>query len=158
MSSKLNQQRRDLIKIGLTLPFLSCQPTYATAAAVDSTESFYLTNDILDELYKIYGKRSYSINLSDTITLKLPEIAENGSVVPISITGDAGFVSSFAIFVAKNLYPLAAICYLNDGADLSVSLRLKVEKTSDIIVVADTNQGLYACKQLVKVTIGCGGG
>ncbi len=98
------------------------------------------------------------INSTDKIELKLPSIAENGAVVPISITSTLKLVEQFYIFVEKNPVPLAAIFNLSPDLEPFVSTRLKIAETCEVIVVAKAAAQLYRTQQTVKVTIGgCGG-
>lgn len=98
------------------------------------------------------------ISSTDKIELKLPSIAENGAVVPISITSSLELVEQFYIFVEKNPVPLAAIFNLSPEMDAFASTRLKIAQTCEVIVVAKAAGHLYRTQQTVKVTIGgCGG-
>ncbi|WP_031431641.1 thiosulfate oxidation carrier protein SoxY [Methylomicrobium agile] len=106
-------------------------------------------------------KRSFKdqkITESKDIEIKIPLIAENGAIVPITVSSSLPGVSTVSIFVAKNPVPLAACFELSPDLDPVVSARLKMAETSEVIAVAETSGGLYSARQLVKVTIGgCGG-
>jgi len=98
------------------------------------------------------------ITETDRIGLKLPQIAENGAVVPITVSTTLDRVTALSILVEKNPVPLAARFELSPELEAFVSARFKMAETSDVWVVAETGRGLYAARQLVKVTIGgCGG-
>jgi sulfur-oxidizing protein SoxY len=102
--------------------------------------------------------KGQKITESKDIELKIPLIAENGAVVPITVGSSLPGVRTVSIFVAKNPVPLAARFELSPDLDPFVSARLKMAETSDVIAVAETASGLYSARQLVKVTIGgCGG-
>jgi sulfur-oxidizing protein SoxY len=92
------------------------------------------------------------------ITIRAPDIAENGAVVPITIeTGIAG-VSSIALIVAAANTPFTSSYELGEGAVGMVSTRIKMGQTSDIVAVVKAGGKLYSAKKEVKVTIGgCGG-
>jgi len=95
---------------------------------------------------------------SSDITLKAPDIAENGAVVPITITTSLDDLESISIISAKNSSPLIASHQLGDGAKGYVSTRIKMGKSSDVIAVVKAGGKLYTSKKEVKVTIGgCGG-
>ena len=98
------------------------------------------------------------ITESDRITLKAPDIAENGAVVPISVETDLENVESISIIVADNPSPLAAQFELPPDAVADVSTRIKMGKTSNVIAVVKADGKLYSVQKEVKVTIGgCGG-
>jgi len=95
---------------------------------------------------------------SSAVVLGAPDIAENGAVVPISVSSTLDKVESIGIIVDKNPSPLAASFDLGPGAVADVSTRLKMGKTSDVIAVVKADGKLYTARKEVKVTIGgCGG-
>lgn len=95
---------------------------------------------------------------STDIALKAPEIAENGAVVPITVTSKIAGTESISLLISKNPTPLTATFKMGEGAEGFVSTRVKMSKTSDLVVVVKANGKLYSAKKEVKVTIGgCGG-
>ncbi len=95
---------------------------------------------------------------SGDIKIKAPDIAENGAVVPVSISTSMAGVESIAIIVPKNGTPLAANFKLGKSAKADVSTRIKMGKTSDVVAVVRAGGKTYTSRKNVKVTIGgCGG-
>jgi len=95
---------------------------------------------------------------SDEISLKAPEIAENGAVVPVKIKTTLKNVQSISIVVEKNPRPLAATVEILPGTLPEFSSRIKMRETSDVTVVVKTDSGLFSTSKEIKVTIGgCGG-
>jgi len=95
---------------------------------------------------------------SSDIKIKAPDIAENGAVVPVTVSSSLQGVESIAIIASKNGTPLAANFKLGSGAKANVSTRIKMGKTSDIIAVVKSGGKAYTARKNVKVTIGgCGG-
>jgi sulfur-oxidizing protein SoxY len=95
---------------------------------------------------------------SDQITLRIPEIAENGAVVPVTISTTLDNVESISIVVENNPRPLVASFEMLPGTLPEVSCRIKMGQTSDVMAVVKTSTGLYSTAKEVKVTIGgCGG-
>lgn len=95
---------------------------------------------------------------SGDIKIKAPEIAENGAVVPVTVSTGMEGVTELSILVADNPTPLAATFVLGEGTLPEASTRIKMGKTSNIIAVAKAGDKAYSAKQEVKVTIGgCGG-
>jgi len=95
---------------------------------------------------------------SGDISIKAPDIAENGAVVPVSVDTSISGANRIAILAEKNGQPLAASFDLGASAKGSVSTRIKMGKTSDVIAVVDAGGKRYAARKNVKVTIGgCGG-
>ena len=106
-------------------------------------------------LKALYGK---GFEPSDKVALDVPEIAENGAVVPVAVTASLPGVTSVAILIPANPFTLAAYYKVPVGTDASVSCRLKMAKTSTVIAVAEAGGKLYGASKDVKVTLGgCGG-
>lgn len=101
---------------------------------------------------------SFSTSESGDIKIKAPDIAENGAVVPITITTSIPGAENISVFIAKNPSPLAASYDLGSSTLGFVSCRVKMGKTSELIAVIKSGGKLYSAKKTVKVTIGgCGG-
>jgi len=95
---------------------------------------------------------------SADIALKAPEIAENGAVVPITVTSKIPGTESISILIPKNPTPLTATFNMGSRTEGFISTRVKMSKTSDVLVVVKAGGKLYSTKKEVKVTIGgCGG-
>ncbi len=104
---------------------------------------------------ELYGTASEP---SDQVTLKAPDIAENGAVVPISVTTDLPNVESISIYVEQNPNPLAATFELSKSSLADVSTRIKMGTTSNVIAAVKSGDKVYTVSREVKVTIGgCGG-
>ena len=90
--------------------------------------------------------------------LDAPEIAENGAVVPISVSSTLADVTSIAILVPENPFPLTAAYKIPAGTSPMVGNRIKMAKTSKVVAVVEAGGKLYSATKEVKVTVGgCGG-
>ena len=99
-------------------------------------------------------------NIQDNPALKIkaPDIAENGAVVPVTVQTELADVESITLLATGNNQPLIGTFTLGAGAIANVSARIKMAKTSDIVVIAKVGNTLYCNTKNVKVTIGgCGG-
>ena len=95
---------------------------------------------------------------SGDIKIKAPEIAENGAVVPVTVTSGVAGTTEISILVDGNPTPLAATFILPEGTSPEVSTRIKMGKTANVVAIAKAGDKAYTAKQEVKVTIGgCGG-
>ncbi len=95
---------------------------------------------------------------SAEIAVKAPDIAENGAVVPVTITSTIPGAESISIIASNNPVPLVANFILGKGATGFAATRIKMGKTGDVIAVVKVGDKLYSAKKEVKVTIGgCGG-
>lgn len=95
---------------------------------------------------------------SKDITIKAPDIAENGAVVPVEVTSKIAGTQSISIMAEKNANPLIADFTLSNGAEGYVSTRIKMGQTSNVKVIVKAGGKFYTASKEVKVTIGgCGG-
>ena len=156
----MNIQRRILLKgsiaagsLGVAVGAGLLAPRVVLAAW---NEAAFKAKAVPDALNALMG--SGSVEESGEIKIKAPDIAENGAVVPVTIsTGMAG-VESIALIAANNPSPLVANFNLGEGAEGFVSTRIKMGKSGDVIAVVKANGKLYSTRKEVKVTIGgCGG-
>jgi len=96
---------------------------------------------------------------TDKITIKAPDIAENGAVVPVEITANLPKVKSITILVDENPVPLIGQFHLADNAEGWVKTRIKMDGTSKVIAVVKADGKLYTASRKIVVTKGgCGGG
>jgi sulfur-oxidizing protein SoxY len=110
----------------------------------------------LEEAFKALGGDKFVE--SKDVAISGPDIAENGAVVPVSVTSSVPNTEMIAILVEKNPSPLSATFNIPAGTEASVSTRVKMGGTSNVhaLVKAD-GKWLIATKE-VKVTLGgCGG-
>lgn len=98
------------------------------------------------------------IKNSRKIKLKLPKTAENGNVVPITITSSIENIDTVYIFSEKNPVPLVAKFTLDPDLEPYIGARFKMQETCDVIVIVKAGDEYFQARQKVKVTIGgCGG-
>jgi sulfur-oxidizing protein SoxY len=119
-------------------------------------EKAFKAESVDDALAAAMGEASNTA--SDAIKIKAPDIAENGAVVPVSVSTDMADVESIALLAEGNNTPLVATFTLGEGAIADVSTRIKMGKTSDVIAIVKSGGKLHSARKSVKVTIGgCGG-
>jgi len=111
---------------------------------------------VADALSAVYG--SGDAAASGDINVKAPDIAENGAVVPITVSTGMANVESISVIAEKNPVPLVATYDMGNSAEGYVSMRIKMGKTSNVLAVVKADGKLYKAHKEVKVTIGgCGG-
>ncbi len=140
--------------VGLGRIAFGAAPAFAAANDKYPEEAFKQKSSD-DAIKLLYGK---SAEKSDKIKLDAPEIAENGAVVPISVTSTLSDVTAIAFLVAENPNALVAAYKIPAGTIPSVANRIKMARTSNVIVVVEAGGKLYSTTKEVKVTVGgCGG-
>ena len=145
--------RRDALKIGgLSALALALAPrlAHADAPAVEA------------EIRKLYADKKPG---SGKIKLDVPQIAENGLVVPINVEiespmSDKDYVKAVHIWADGNPAPgIVSYAFTPACGKASASSRMRLAQTQNIVCVAEMADGsLFLAKSEVKVTIGgCGG-
>jgi sulfur-oxidizing protein SoxY len=140
--------------IGLGNLRFSLAPAFASAGDKYPEDAFRQTTDA-DAIKTLYGRTPEP---SDKVKLDAPEIAENGAVVPISVTTTLAGVTSISFFASENPNALAASYVIPEGTLPSVSNRLKLAKTCNVTAIVESEGKLFSATREVKVTVGgCGG-
>lgn len=145
--------RRDFLKTG----------SMATLAAVLAPHMAMAEEaDVKAALEKLYAGKPMA---AGKIKLDLPQIAENGLVVPIGVDvespmTDQDYVKAVHVFADGNPLPgVISYRFTPECGKASASARMRLARTQNIVAVAEMSNGsLFTAKQEVKVTIGgCGG-
>jgi sulfur-oxidizing protein SoxY len=153
----MNQNRRDMLRItsvlGLAITAGLIKPSDVFAA---EWKANVFEAKSLEDVVKALGGDKFAV--SADVTVSGPDIAENGAVVPVSVSSKAPKTEFIGILVEKNPNTMAAGFNIPDGTEPSVSTRVKMNGTSNVhaLVKAD-GKWLIATKE-IKVTLGgCGG-
>ncbi|MCK5897829.1 MAG: thiosulfate oxidation carrier protein SoxY [Methylococcales bacterium] len=129
---------------------------FSQALDAKGLSSLFIKSSLYESVRHTF--KNYRIHQSDKIDLKIPTIAENGAVVPLTVTSFLDNTEQIYIFVEKNPIPLVAIFDLSPMVESLVSARIKMAKTSDVVIIVKAQSRLYQLQREVKVTIGgCGG-
>lgn len=95
---------------------------------------------------------------SKDIVITSPDIAENGAVVPFSISSRLPKTETVALLVEKNPNVLAASFVIPSGTEAAVTTRVKMGQTSNVTALVKADGKFYYTTKEVKVTLGgCGG-
>ena len=135
----------------------------ALAAVTGGLPTTALAKNEADEIIKSFtgGKEP----LKGRVKLDLPEIAENGNTVPMTVTvespmTEASHVTEVLVLADGNPNAGVATFHFSPASGVAeANTRIRLAATQNIIAVAKMNDGSFvtASKQ-VKVTIGgCGG-
>ncbi len=135
---------------GLTLGLVAVDESAATPA------------DAAAEIAKFTGGKATE---SGEIAIDLPEIAENGNTVPLSIRVNSPMTADdyvSEIRVVGDANPNAGIVKFHltpASGRAEVATRIRLGGTGNVTVLAKTSTGkFFADRQAVKVTVGgCGG-
>ena len=161
--------RRKFLGVGVGVAAVATIPSSLSAADFRATKpkAWSLMN-------KMDGKKAVAADMSgidgamkelfgtsattqSDVKLKAPAIAENGAVVPITVSTKLK-ASRVAIFQSANPESTVAVFTVVPGSLPEYSVRIKLAQTGTVKVVAEVDGKLYSAEAVVKVTAGgCGG-
>jgi sulfur-oxidizing protein SoxY len=151
----MHQGRRTVLKSASAFGILAALGLVSESAALAAiSETGFDAKNIGDALKALGGLGADSKD----ITLNAPEIAENGAVVPLSVSSAIPNTQAIYIFVEKNPAPLSAAFMIPEGTEASVVTRVKMGESSRVIALVKADGKLYSTSRETKVTLGgCGG-
>jgi sulfur-oxidizing protein SoxY len=127
-----------------------------SAWAQDAWNKAAFSTKSLNDTVKAMGGTAASE--SKDIQINSPDIAENGAVVPFTISSRIPKTEQVALLVEKNPNALAASFSIPAGTEPWVNTRVKMGQTSNVIALVKADGKFYYTSKEVKVTLGgCGG-
>lgn len=124
-------------------------------AAQEWNKAAFATRSVADTVKALGGT---SASPSDQVVLSVPDIAENGAVVPVVVASKAPNTQMIAILIEKNPNTLAASFDIPEGTEPSVTTRVKMGQTSKVYALVKADNKYLVAEKEVKVTLGgCGG-
>lgn len=146
-------ERRGFIKhlaaIGAVLMVL---PKVVLSAVWDKS-AFVKTR--LDETYSALGIANPAN--SESIQISAPDRAENGAIVQVAVKSELADTESITLLVEKNPTPLIATYTISPTTVGSITTRIKMADTSDVIAVVKADGNYYQQrKNVVVLENGCG--
>jgi sulfur-oxidizing protein SoxY len=144
--------RRNILQGIIAIAVSFALPRRLFAARPDSA---FEATDPDKAIADLFGQSATS---SDRVKLKIPDIAENGAVVPVTVSTDLEGVESISVVVDNNPTPLAASFNLSRRSRPMIAVRIKMGESSKVRALVKAGGNLYVTSKDVKVTIGgCGG-
>lgn len=149
--------RRRLLKILLGLSLGNWLASATQRVFATERNSRFSAGDFQTQLHDLLANQ-HLIDSSD-IQLTLPTIAENGAVVPMTISSSLENIDTILVWVEKNPTPLAASFELTAATALYITTRIKMAESCTVVVVAHQGDRWLRCQQWVQVIVGgCGSG
>jgi sulfur-oxidizing protein SoxY len=150
----LSFDRRQVLTIG-------AGAAVAAAFGLRATPAF-AKNDFEEVIGKFTGGKKPA---DGKVKLDLPEIAENGNTVPMTVSVESpmteqSYVTDVLVVTDGNPRAGVATFHFSPASGVAeANTRIRLAATQNVIAVAKMNDGsFYTAKKLVKVTIGgCGG-
>jgi sulfur-oxidizing protein SoxY len=159
----MNSGRRKMLQgtggaavLGLAMAAGLFKPGSAWAQAGGWNKAAFDTKSLNDAVKALGG--AAPTESKDIAFVNTPDIAENGAVVPFTITSKIPKTESIALLVEKNPNILVANFSIPEGTDPWVNTRAKMGQTSNVIALVKADGKFYYAAKEVKVTLGgCGG-
>jgi sulfur-oxidizing protein SoxY len=151
---RLTLNRREILTIGVG--------ALALAASGAATSPARAANDSEELIKKFTGGKTAT---EGRVRLDLPEIAENGNTVPMTVSVESpmteqSYVSDVLIVSDGNPRGGVATFHFTPASGAAeANVRIRLAATQNVIAVAKMNDGsFFMASKPVKVTIGgCGG-
>ena len=129
--------------------------TFGAAPALAKNDS----DDVIKEFTG--GKKP----VEGKVKLDLPEIAENGNTVPMTVSVDSpmteqSYVTDVVVIAPENPRAKVVTFHFSPASGVAeANTRIRLASTQDVIAIAKMNDGsLFMASKQVKVTVGgCGG-
>lgn len=147
----MNFTRRETLLLGI-----------ATAAAVPlASLPAYAANNAADLIKSFTGGKE---PVKGKVKLDVPEIAENGNTVPMTVTVDSpmtkgSFVKEVIVVADGNPNGGVVTFHFTPSSVAEANTRIRLAATQNVTAIARMNDGsLFMDSKQIKVTIGgCGG-
>ena len=147
--------RRKFLGLSTVVAAAALVPSSLSAVNFTKTKPKAFSASKVDEALKeLFGT---SKTTEGKVKIKAPDIAENGAVIPVSVSSKlAG--KTVVVFQEANPTATCAVYTVPANGIIDYSLRIKMLKTANVVAVVEVDGKLYSAKKTVKVTIGgCGG-
>lgn len=153
-------KRRDALKAGGSFGLLALFGAFGmlkSGFALAAWNKTAFTAKAMDDALTAMGATNPENNAA-FIQLTVPEIAENGAIVPVTVASSLPNVEQISIFVDKNPNVMAANFVFPQGTDGMVTTRVKMGQTANVVALVKADGKFYRTAKEVKVTAGgCGG-
>src|SRR4026209_1875031 len=157
----LTQESMTMVRLDRRQVLAAGAGALATALGVSMTPA-YAANNAQDLIKAFTGGKQAS---EGKVKLDLPEIAENGNTVPMTVTVESpmteqSHVTDVLVLASENPRSGVATFHFTPASGVAeANTRIRLASTQDVIAVAKMNDGsVFMASKQVKVTIGgCGG-
>ncbi len=146
--------RRELVaKAGAWAALWGCGLLGSGTAAADTAEAAFDAKSLDDALQALGSTQPASAE----IVIDVPDLAENGAIVPVNVTCRASGTREISIVVSSNPNPLVARFTIPEGTEAFVSTRVKMAESGRVYAVVKADGQLLSAFKDVKVIVGgCG--
>ncbi len=109
----------------------------------------------LDDAYAALGAKALADGAG--VVFEVPDVAENGAIVPVTVSCTVPRTESISILVDENAYPLVATFILPEGTAPWLTTRIKLARTTKVAALVKADGRFLVVTKHVQVTAGgCG--
>ncbi len=124
----------------------------ARATAVDAAGAFAAKT-----FAEAIGALGSVLTPSALVRLDAPALADNGAVVPITVSSALPGTREIVLLVDGNPQPVAARFTIPPGTEAFVATRIRMAGNGTVYAAVRTDAGLFAAARAIEVTVGgCG--
>jgi sulfur-oxidizing protein SoxY len=145
-------QRRALMRGGL-LAALAASGLFGARQAAAADDPAFGATSMQDTLAALGGVAA----LGSEVVLTVPDSADNGAVVPVSVTCSLPDISEIYVVVESNPNPMVVRFSIPEGTMPAIATRVKMAESSNVYAVVRSQGRLVsACKHTSVAVGGCG--
>ena len=155
MRSEVSVRRRQLLLAAgaWTAASAAGAAQVASVASLPDLELAFVARTFSEAIAALGGMPQ----LSTQISLELPQVAENGALVPITVSSQLRGTRDILILVDGNPQPVTACFSFPDGTEAYAATRIRLAQSGTVYVAALTEEGLFVASRAIQVTVGgCG--
>lgn len=128
-------------------------PLRAVAARPTAAFDAKTSKEAIDAMYK-----GVSLEQSSSVSILAPDLAENGTIVPITVIANLPQVESITVLADGNPRALTSTYTLGKRAAGPISMRVKLAKTQSVTAIVRAQGKTYTATRKITVSVGgCGG-
>lgn len=150
----MNKTRRQWLQRVLALTAAGITLRLQGASGSRRPDAAFAAREVDVALRELFGVAQADLVPTDKIKLNVPIMAENGAIVPLTVTADLADVEQIAILAADNPRPLTSIYTIPAGTLPYVSTRIKMRATADVLAVVKCQNRVYYTSRRVEVSVG----
>ncbi len=150
----MNKTRRLWLQAALALGALAASLGMPRALLAAWPKAPFTARDADAALRDLFGISETALIPSDKILLDVPDVAENGTIVPVMVTSELEGVESITLLANKNPHPMTSSYLIPKGTLAYVATRIKMQETADVVAVVKANGKFYSVAKRVQVAIG----
>lgn len=146
-------RRREVLRFaGLITTLMACGVRISDARAAAPT-AFDAT--LMSDVMRSLGSTPVP---SDAIDLEMPELTENGAMVPVAVTSRLPKTEQILLLADSNPFPMVALFEVSAGTEPYISTRVKLAQTCTVHAIVKADGRLYSVtKNAAVISGGCGG-